>query len=191
MNDEHHLDLLRDAIAHESEAHRALLAGDEATARDALRLASDRYRASWDAAPPDAYGRLVGMVKAAVLAGEATTAARFVHAAVGDAPSSPTSAYAVAVAALVAGDDALAARAAETMRAGSDAFGRAADGIAALAARDGAALTAAVEAIVADFAARDAHLTGVPIADTALMLQRLAAARGMATEVASPLLPTG
>lgn len=131
------------------------------------------------------------MVKAAVLAGEATTAARFVHSAVGDEPSSPTSAYAVAIAALVAGDDALAARCAERMRAGSasEAFGRAADAVAALAARDGAAYAAAIEAIVADFAARDSHLTGVPIADTALMLERLAGPRGMSSGVTSPLLP--
>jgi hypothetical protein len=191
MDDQHHLDLLREAIALEGDAHRALLDGDADGARDALRAASDRYRASWDAAPPDAYGRLVGMLKAAVLAGEATTAARFVHAAVGDAPSSPTSAYAVAIAALVEGDDALATRAAATMRSGSEAFGRAADAIAALAARDAAPFQAAVEAIVADFAARDDHLTGVPIADTALMLQRLAAARGMGSDVTSPLLPAG
>jgi hypothetical protein len=187
--DEHHRELLREAIEREAEAHRALLGGDDVRARDELRAASDRYRASWDAAPPDAYGRLVGMVKAAVLAGEGTTAARFVHTAVGDDPSSPTSAYAVAIAALVESDDALAARAAEIMRGGSEAFGRAADAVAALAAGDATAYAAAVEAIVADFAARDSHLTGVPIADTALLLERLAGARGMAARIPSPLLP--
>ena len=189
MDDERHRVLLGEAIALEGEAHRALLAGDGRSARDALRAAADRYRASWDVAPPDAYGRLVGMVKAAVLAGEARTAARFVHSAIGDEPSSPTSAYAVAIAALVEGDDELAARAAEAMRGGSEAFDRAADAIAALAAGDEHAYARAVEAIVADFAARDAHLTGVPIADTALMLERLAAPRGMATATHSPLLP--
>lgn len=189
MDDGRHRELLSEAIALEGDAHRALLSGDDASARDALRAASDRYRASWDAAPPDAFGRLVGMVKAAVLAGEATTAARFVRSAVGDEPSSPTSAYALGIAALVEGDDALAARAAEAMRGGSEAFGRAADGIAAVAAGDGAAYAAAVEAIVADFAAREEHLTGVPIADTALVLERLAAPRGLTSGVHSPLLP--
>ena len=185
-----HKELMDEALALEAEAHRALLSGDHETAHDDLRAASDRYRASWEAAPPDAYGRLVGMIKAAVLAGEATTAARYVHSAIGDEPSSPTAAYAVAVAALVAGDDELAARAAEAMRPdASEAFGRAADGIAALAARDAAAYHAAVGAIVADFAARSEHLTGVPIADTALMLERLAAERGMAAGMRSPLLP--
>jgi hypothetical protein len=43
-------------------------------------------------------------------------------------------------------------------------------------------------AIAADFETREEHLEGVPIADTALMLERLAAARGMACGPASPLL---
>ena len=189
MSDEAHRERLREALELEAEGHRALLAGDDVRARDELRAASDRYRASWEAAPPDAYGRLVGMLKAAVLAGEAQTAARYVHSAVGDEPTSPTSAYALAVAALVARDDALAARAAEAMRGGSEAFDRTADAIAALARGDGGAYADALEAIVADFAAREDHLTGVPIADTAAMLERLAAPRDLAAGLRSPLLP--
>lgn len=183
-----HQVLLGEALELEGEAHRALMAGDDPAARDALRAASDRYRASWDAAPPTAYGRLVGMLKAAVLAGEARTAARFVRSAVGDART-PTSAYALAIAALVEGDDALAAEAAEAMRAGSEAFVRAADAVAALAARDAGAYSRAVAAIVADFEARESHLTGVPIADTAVVLERLAAPRGLAARVRSAVLP--
>ena len=185
-----HRALQGEAVALEGEGFRALLDGDDVAARDALRAASDRYRASWEVAPPDAFGRLVGMLKAAILAGDdAQTAARYVHTQIGDEPPSPTAAYAVAVAALVAGDDALAQRAAEGMAAGGDAFERTAAAITALAGGDGGAYRAAVEAIVADFAARDEHLTGVPIADTAAMLERLAAARGLAAQVASPLLP--
>ena len=51
------------------------------------------------------------------------------------------------------------------------------------------AYEAALRAIVADFESREQHVTGVPIADTALMAQRIAAGRGMAVEPASPLLP--
>ena len=181
--------LLEEAIRLEGEAHRALLAGDGVRALDELRAASDRYRASWEAAPPDAFGRLVGMLKAAVLAGEAETAARYVHTAVGDEPASPTSAYAVAIAALVHGEDDLAARVAPVMRGASGAFDRAADAVSALATGDAAAYRLALDAIVADFAGREDHLTGVPIADTALMLERLAGARGMTSGVRSPLLP--
>ena len=86
-------------------------------------------------------------------------------------------------------DDATAVRSAAVMRAGSDAFTRAADAIAAVATRDETAYRAAVTAIVQDFESRDEHLTGVPIADTALMLERLATPRGMSADVASALFP--
>jgi uncharacterized protein len=42
---------------------------------------------------------------------------------------------------------------------------------------------------VADFETREEHLTGVPIADTALVLERLAEPRGLAVYPLSPLLP--
>jgi hypothetical protein len=184
-----HRALLQEAIDLEAEGHRALLEGDDVRARDELRAASDRYRASWEGAPPDAYGRLVGMLKAAILAGDPETASRYVHSAIGDTPRSPTSAYALAIAALIAGDDALAGRATEAMRGGSEAFDRAADAVGALAERDADAYRAALEAIVEDFAARDQHLTGVAIADTGVMLERLAQARGIDADVRSPLLP--
>ena len=63
--------------------------------------------------------------------------------------------------------------AAEAMQGGSEAFGRAAAALRALADRDDAAFDAAVQAIKDDFAGRAEHLTGVAIADTALMFERL------------------
>jgi uncharacterized protein YbjT (DUF2867 family) len=75
------------------------------------------------------------------------------------------------------------------MREGSPPFARAAEAIDALAAGDAERYAGAVRAVVADFEGRGEHLTGVPIADTALMLERLAAARGLAAGVTSPLLP--
>jgi len=184
-----HLDLLLEAIALEADAHGRLLAGDLDGARPLMRTAADRYRASWEAAPPRSFGRLLGMLKAAVIAGDGAAAAAYARAAIGAEGDSPPSWYAIAIAALVEGDDALAARAAEGMRPGSPAFGRAADAIAALARHDGPAYARAVGAIVDDFAARDAHLTGVAIADTALMLELLAQPRGLAAHPASPQLP--
>lgn len=184
------LDLLREAVRVEAGGQRALLAGDAAVAFERLAAASDLYRRSWELAAPDAYGRLIGMLKAAVLAGDAGEAAAYALAELGDGPPpSPPAAYARAIAALVQGDDATATAAAGVMRAGSEAFGRAAAAIAALCERDGAAFRDAVAAIVADFEGRSEHLTGVPIADTALMLERLAEGRGLASGVRSPLLP--
>jgi hypothetical protein len=182
-----HADLLREAIATEARAHRALLAGEPAG--DELKAAAALYRASWEAAPPRSYGRLIGMLKAAVIAGDATGAASYARAALAGAADSPPACYAVALAALVDGDDGAAAAGAAGMRSGSPPMGRAADAIAALAGRDAAAYGGALHAIVADFEARDEHLTGVAIADTALMLERLAEARGMACGASSPLLP--
>ena len=42
---------------------------------------------------------------------------------------------------------------------------------------------------VADFEARDEFLEDTPVADTVLALQVLAGERGLAVELASPLLP--
>ncbi len=187
MEEGPHLDLLRDAIAVEASAQRMLIAG-EPDAAAAFRDAAARYRASWEIAPPRSVGRLIGMLKAQVLAGDAHEAARYVRAQILDADS-PPAAYALAVAALVLGDDGAAARLTEGMREGTEPFGRAADGIQALADRDGLAYRDVIAAIMADFAARDEHLTGVPIADTALMLDRLAEPRGMAVSPPVQLAP--
>lgn len=180
-----HEDAMREAIAADGEAYRLLFAGEPA--RDALRRAAERYRASWAAAPPRSFGRLVGYAKAAILAGG--DPAPFVRGQLGDEGDSPPAWWALALAALAEGEDGLATRAADGMREGSDAFGRAADAVASLAAGDREAYAAAVGAIVADFEARDVHLTGVPIADTALVLERLAGRRRLAVHPRSPLLP--
>ncbi|MCW3048425.1 MAG: family finger-like protein, partial [Solirubrobacterales bacterium] len=72
---------------------------------------------------------------------------------------------------------------AAAMRGVNPAFGRAADAISALAYRIADAFAAAVEAIVGDFEQRSEHLTGVAVADTALMLDELARRRGVAVAV--------
>ncbi len=189
MSEAEHQRLLDEALAVEAEGHRALLAGEAEAGRQALAEAAARYRASWEAAPPTAYGRLVGMVKDAVLAGDAREATRRVREALGDDAESPTAAWALAIAALTDGDDELARRAAERMRAGGEAFARTADAVAALADADPDVYAHAVLGIVSDFEGRRAHLTGVPIADTALLLESLAEARGLAVHPSTPVLP--
>ena len=180
--------LLRAALDAEGRAQAQLLEGEPEAAAQRFAEAGARYLASWEAAPPRAYGRLVGALKAQVLAGDARTAAAATRAAIAE-PDSPTAAYARGLAALVEGDDAEAAACADAMRGGSEAFDRAAAALGALARRDGAAYGAAIAAIVADFERRPAHLTGVAIADTALVLERLAIARGLRSGVSSRLLP--
>jgi hypothetical protein len=180
-----HLDLLREAIATEADGQRALLAGEDG--RAPLLAAAELYRRSWEVAPPASYGRLIGMLKAAVLAGDAADAAAYARVAVPDDAHSPPARYAVAIAALVEGDREGAAAAAAGMRAGSDAFNRAAAAVEAIAAGDAAAYAKAVRAIVADFEGREEHVTGVPIADTAVMLERLAGE--LAVQPESALMP--
>jgi hypothetical protein len=185
-------ELLREAIALERAAQQALLRGDAARSRTLFRAAAERYRVSWEAAGPRAFGRLIGLLKAAVLAADGGHAAVYVRDALeGDGRcDSPPACYALALAALIQGDDVAALPAIEGMRATEDeAFGRTADALQALATRDRDAYEAAVTAIVADFASRDDHLTGVAFADTAVMLERLAAPRGMAVRPASAVMP--
>jgi hypothetical protein len=184
-----HVEEMEAAVRADGDGLRALLDGDEATGRERLSDAVAHYRASWELAPPRSFGRLIGMLKAAVIAGDASEAAAYARVAVPEADSPPSS-YVRAVAALVEGDGEAAAGFAAGMREGSPAFGRAADAIAALAARDADAYASAARAIVSDFEAREEHLTGVPVADTALMLERLAGPRGLAAHPASALLPS-
>ena len=176
---------MRAAIAADGDAHRALLAGEDA--REPLRRAANAYRASWEAAPPRSFGRLVGYAKALILAGE--NPAPYVREQLHGAADSPPAWWALALAALADGDDVAALRAADGMLAGSEAFGRAAGAVAALARHDRQAYAGMLAAIVADFEAREEHLTGVPIADTALVLDRLAERRCLAAHPRSPLLP--
>lgn len=210
-----HLDLLLEAIAVEGEGQRALLAGEEESGRAQMRAASRLYRESWELAPPGSYGRLIGMLKAAVIAagpeaiaeaGQAGAAggpvpagdapgrdlreqATYAREQVGDPGESAPAHYALAIAALLLGEDEEAVAAAQGMHSGSAAFIGAAVAIEALGGRQRDAYAKAIAAIVADFESRETHLTGVPIADTALMLQRLAAPRGLHCAPVSPLLP--
>jgi predicted CoA-binding protein len=176
---------MREAIAADGEAQRELLAGEDA--RPALQRAAAAYRRSWEAAPPGSYGRLIGYAKASVLAGD--NPVEYVTGQLGAEDRTPPACWARALAYLADGNDVRADRAADGMRAGSEAFGRAAEAITALAAGDRARFAAAQQAIVADFEGRETHLTGVPIADTALVLDRLAEHRGLAAHPDSDLLP--
>lgn len=192
MQDGEHRDLMLAAITAEGEAHAALLAGDGEQAADAYARAVERYRASWALAPPKSYGRLVGLLKAAVLGGDTQAAAKEVRAALDadeDAAGSPVASYVLAVAALILEDDDAVAPLTGVMDPRGGAFERTATALRALAARDAAAYADAVAAIEADFAARDEHLTGVAIADTAIMLELIARERGLGSGLDSPLVP--
>jgi hypothetical protein len=185
-----HQELMTAAVERDGEAQRALLEGDRDAARAAFAEAAELYRQSWEVAPPSAFGRLVGLLKSAVLAGRGASEAEYVRGALIDAdPESSTASYARALAALILGDGDEAQAWARGMSAGGDAFARTGEAIAALVAHDDRRFGRALAAIVRDFEERSEHLTGVAIADTALMLSELARRRGMAVTVESPVLP--
>ena len=126
-----------------------------------------------------------------MLGGNARAAAEEVRATLEhdpDAAGSPVASYVLAVAALVVGDDDAVPALAEVMVPRGGAFERTADAVRALADGDRDAYASALAAIEADFAARDEHLTGVAIADTAIMLELIARERGLAAELDSPLV---
>lgn len=185
-----HRELMGCAIERDGAAQRALLAGNRAAARQAFAEAAEFYRRSWEFAVPTSYGRLIGMLKSAVLSGGGEQEALYARSELArDGPETPAAAYVQALAALICDERASAKEWAERMRSGGDAFVRTADAIRALADADGPGYAEALKRIVNDFAQRSEHLTGVAIADTALMLQQLAARQGLAAPLNSQVLP--
>jgi hypothetical protein len=152
-----------------------LMAGDRERARDWLVRSAERYRESWDAgAATDAWGRPLGAIKALLIAGEdAGEAARWALDAGAAKAESSIGRYAGALALLVLGRDDRAATLAAGLGDGFPADVAAA--LAALAARDPDGFRAAVARIRQDFETREDFFEDVPVPDTALALEALAA----------------
>jgi hypothetical protein len=109
-----------------------LMNGNTGSAGEWFAKAVDRYRESFELAPPDSWGRPIAIVKARLLADDWSSAevdARW------------------------------------TLEQG------------------------AVETVLESFEAREDYLEDLPVADTVIVLQRLAGRRNMAAELSSPLLP--
>jgi hypothetical protein len=170
----------------------ALMLGRDGEARDRLRRAADEYDASWRAAPPGSWGRPIAMIRCRLMAGDhegaRADASAAVAAGVLDAPG-PIGGYCAALALLALGRDedagVVAARIADGLEPASVV-----DALGALARADGAAYVAARLAVLRSFEEREAFLEDVRVADTVLVLDALAAARGLELPtLSSPLLP--
>ena len=162
-------------------------------AGDWFARAAERYRESFADAPPGSWGRPVAMIKNRVLAGDwahAEGEARFALEAGAESAESPIGRYAAALALLVLGRDAEARVHADAIRVREDFPAPVGDALATIAAEDPLGYVEAVEAVLESFETRDEYLEDIPVADTVLVLQALAARRGMAAELASPLLPS-
>jgi len=169
-----------------------LMTGRDDEAAEWFRKAADRYYESIAGAPPGSWGRPIGAMKALILADDWELAedAAYWALALGAAESeSPIGRYAAALALLVLGRDHDAVIHADTIRT-SDGFPRdVGDALAFIAAHDLVGYAYAVESVLDSFETREEYLEDIPVADTVLVLQALAARRGIADELSSSLLP--
>jgi hypothetical protein len=168
-----------------------LMAGRADDAAAWLRRAAQRYRESWDGAPPDSWGRPIAAMKALLLAGDdATSAARWALDAGAATAESPIGRYAGTLAHLVLGEDMAARVLGTTLRDREDFPQDVADALVEIAGGDRVDYLIALDHILESFEQRTEFLEDVPVADTVLVLQRLAAARDLGGELGpSPRLP--
>jgi hypothetical protein len=168
-----------------------LMRGEDAG--DWLANAACCWRESYREAPAGSWGRPIGTTKALILAGDwdgATEAARWALAEGAAEAESPIGRYAAALACSVLGEWEQARVHADALRIRDDFPRDVADALAMIAAEDVVGYVESVESVLESFESREAYLEDVPVADTVLVLQALAARRDMAaTDLASPLLP--
>jgi hypothetical protein len=157
-----------------------------------LRRAAERYRESWNGAPPDSWGRPIAAMKAQLLAGDdASDAARWALDAGAAQAESPIGRYAATLALLVLRRDVEARVLAEKLVGRNDFPRDIADAVWMIAGLDRMEYAVALENILSDFEQRKDFLEDVPVADTVLVLQVLAAARDMAVDLPpSKMLPS-
>jgi hypothetical protein len=169
-----------------------LMAGRREDAAGWFAHAAERYRESFADAPPGSWGWPIGMIKSRVLVGDWPAAerdARFALEHGAAEAESPIGRYAACLALLVLGRDAEARRLADELRTGDGFPHDVGDALATIAAGDRVGYVEAVESVLESFETRDQHLEDVPVADTVIVLQALAARRDLAAELDSPLLP--
>lgn len=154
-------------------------AGDRDRAGEWLQKSAARYRESWDAgAATDAWGRPIGAMKALLIAGAgAEDVARWTLDIGAAQAESPIGRYAASLALLVLGRDEEAALLAESLT--GDFPDDVAAAVGAIARRDTASYTEAVDRVRRAFDERDDFLEDLPVPDTALALDALAARRGL------------
>lgn len=161
-----------------------LMAGDREEAAEWLRRSAARYRESWyEGDATDAWGRPLGAMKALLIAGDdADEVAHWtLETCLGvrhlDVSVSSVGRYAGVLALLVLGRDEEAFEVAATL--GGEFPSDVAEALLALASHDAEAYGVAVAAVRCSFEEREAFLEDVPVPDTALALEALAARRGL------------
>jgi hypothetical protein len=186
--------LVRVAMAATGAGLARLMQGRRAEASGWLARSAERFRESHADAPPGSWGRLIGAVKARVLAGDWAGAAADAEWTLEQGPAeaeSPIGRYAAALALLVLGRDEEAAGLAEGLQEEDEAAfpSAVADALSGLAGSDAEAYGDAVDRGLVSFEGREAYLEDIPVADTVVVLEALAGRRDLATGLRSRLLP--
>jgi tetratricopeptide (TPR) repeat protein len=169
-----------------------LMAGRHDEAAEWFDRAASRYRESYALAPPGSWGRPIGALKSRILAGDWDGAEQEARWALDEGAAeaeSPIGRYAGALALLTLGRDEDARPVASSIRERDDFPHDVADALATLAAEDTLGYTYAIESVLESFEQRDEYLEDMPVADTVIVLQALAARRHIAADLASALLP--
>jgi hypothetical protein len=167
--------------------------GRPAEAARWFERAAARYRESFADAPPGSWGRPIGAIKSLVLAGDwagAEDAARWALDDGAAKAGSPIGRYAAVLALLVLGRDEEARSHADSIRLRDDFPHAVGDALAFISSRDVIGYTHAVEAVLESFERRDEYLENMPVADTVIVLQALAARRNLAADLESSVLPS-
>jgi hypothetical protein len=169
-----------------------LMVGDTEEGREWFARAVERYRESYELAPPGSWGRPIAILKARILSGDwdgAESDARWtLEQGAGDAES-PIGRYAATLALLVLRRDQEARALADGLRTRDDFPAPVADALTYIAAEDPLGYSDAIEAVLESFETREDYLEDLPAADTVVVLQAFAARRDMAAELSSLLLP--
>jgi hypothetical protein len=169
-----------------------LMGGEVERAREWFDRAVQRYRESYELAPPESWGRPIGMIKGRILSGDwpgAEAESRWTLEQGAAEAGSPIGRYAACLALLVLGRDEEARVLADGLRTHAGFPAPVGDALAFVAVQDPVGYVEAIESVLESFEARDEYLEDIPVADTVLVLQALAARRDMAAELTSPLLP--
>jgi len=168
------------------------MAGDTEAAREWFARAVERYRESYELAPPGSWGRPIAVLKAHILAGDwigAQADARWTLEQDAAEAESAIGRYAAVLALLVLDRDDEARVLADNLRAREDFPASVGNALASIAAQDPLGYVEAIEAVLESFETRDEYLEDLPVADTVIVLQALAARRDVAAELSSLLLP--
>ena len=153
-----------------------LMLGEREEAAEWLERAAARWRESWEHATPTSWGRPIGVIKAALIAGDDEAAAAFAAWALGlgcTEAESPIGRYAAALALLVSGRDTEAGRSRSELCAATTFRSRSPTRSPAISTGAEAQYREAVQRVL-DLV-RDARGVprGVPVADTVIVLQAL------------------